>query len=84
MAKTFTSYQDETDHLDDDYAPAMGARFPIYKHMGDLTLSASGGEGPLVAMARAIQDDAEFGGSYIVRMGAMTISMSVELQDGQA
>jgi len=64
----------------DDASPSYGARFPVYKQMGSLDVS-SGGDGPLVAMARLIQDDAESGGCYIVRMGPMTIMMDVELHE---
>lgn len=57
--------------------------FPIYKEMGVLTIGDNG-EGPLVAMARAIQDDAEAGGHYIVKMDGTTITMTVDHDGSQS
>jgi hypothetical protein len=53
--------------------------YPIYKEVGQIQVDRGYGHSPLVAMALAIQDDAESGGSYIVRMGGITITMAVEV-----
>lgn len=78
MVRTTQDYS-EADVWEDK--PTIGHSYPIYKEMGAITVGTSG-DGPLVAMARAIQDDAESGGSYILRLGEhMTITMSVEVSD---
>jgi hypothetical protein len=54
--------------------------YPVYREIGQIQVDRGYGHSPLVAMALAIQDDAATaGGSYIVRMDNMTITMAVEL-----
>lgn len=73
------NYTPEIDYDDDDEpTSSSGVIFPVYKQMG--LLQVGNGEGPLVAMAKMIQDDAEAGGSYILRLGPMTVTMAVELE----
>lgn len=56
--------------------------FPIYKAMGTITLGSHGEYSPIVAMARAISDDAEpQGGTYILRLGDdMIVTIDVEIK----
>lgn len=54
--------------------------YPIYKEVGQIQVDRGYGHSPLVAMALAIEDDAEAGGSYIVRMDKVTITMTIEVE----
>jgi hypothetical protein len=64
--------------MDKDEHVSRPTIFPIYKEVGSIQVDLGYGHSPLVAMALAIQDDAESGGSYIVHADNMTITMTVE------
>ncbi len=82
MATTSNSKHDIWDEdEDEDMHNTVGQAFPVYKQMGILQIGINNDDGPLVAMARMIQDDAESGGEYIVRIDNITITMGVEVAE---
>lgn len=63
---------------DEDEPTTKPVQYPIYKQMGSLVINDVGSDGPIVAMARLISDDAEAAsGTYTVELPGLAITIDV-------